>query len=55
MKKHIYQFILPKRVFRQFVDRKVVGLNAKILPACSNARDTSLISIFSLRKIKMSK
>ena len=39
--------ISPKDVFCQFVDRKVVGLNAKVLPGCSNAGVTSQISIFS--------
>ena len=32
MKKHILQFILPKGIFYQLVDRKVVGLNGKVLP-----------------------
>ena len=45
MKKH-FAVHFTKGSFCQFVDRKVVGLNAKVLPACSNARDDSQVSIF---------
>ena len=43
MKKHISQFILPKGVFCQFVDKKVVSL----VPKCYLlAGDTSQVSTF---------
>ena len=43
MKKHIYQFILPKGVLCQFVDRKVVTLIPKYYLL---AGDTSQVSVF---------
>ena len=43
MKKHIYQFILPKGVLCQFVDRKVVSLIPKYYLL---AGDTSQVSVF---------
>ena len=53
---YLFMYSFSQRVFfSQFVDRKVVGLNAYVLPACSNARYTSQVSIFFLRKIKMTK
>ena len=53
---YLSMYSFSQRVlFSQFVDRKVVGLNAYVLPACSNARYTSQVSIFFLRKIKMTK
>ena len=45
VKKHIYQFILPKGFFYQFGDKKVMDLVQKNYPL---AGDRSQVSIFFL-------
>ena len=55
MHEKVVESISPKDVLCQFVDRKVLGLNAKVLPGCSNSGVSSQISIFSLLKIKINK
>ena len=52
MKKTYLAVHFTKGCSYQFVDKKVVGLMPKYYPL---AGDTSQVSIFSLRKIKMSK
>ena len=37
MYENVVLSISPKGVFCHFVDRKVLGLNAKVLPGCSNS------------------
>ena len=51
MKEHIQELILPKDIFYQFVDKKVVGLMSQYSLLGGH---TNQASIFSLHKMKMS-
>ena len=53
MKEHIKQFILPKGVFYQFVDRNALRIKCQSITYLLDAQARFLF--FSLHKIKMSK